>query len=180
MTNIPWKIGSSHTTQLDRFKVTIDEVVLANQTTKNFSYIHFSDGVCVLALTPNEEVLVLKQYRHAVRSWEMELPAGMIDEEEEPLEAAKRELLEETGYDTNEWKSLGFFFPSPGSTTERIHLFLATNVQQIQAPELDELEQIELLTLSLDTFNKNIYQGNFNHGAGLACWAKYLSLKRSN
>ncbi|SER67260.1 ADP-ribose pyrophosphatase [Gracilibacillus ureilyticus] len=180
MVNIPWKVTSTQTTQVDRFKITIDEIMVNNQAAKNFSYIQFRDGVCVLAITPDNHIVVLKQYRHAIQSWELELPGGMIDDGEEPLPAAKRELLEETGFHSLEWESLGHFYPSAGSTTEKIHLFLANNASYLKEQNLDHLESIQVEAIPIDTFYQRIADGDIKHGAGLACWAKYLSDKCDN
>ncbi|WP_257985125.1 NUDIX hydrolase [Bacillus sp. T33-2] len=79
----------------------------------------------MLPITQDNQVLCLKQYRHAIKSWQWELPAGMIDEGYTPIDTAKKELVEETGYAAREWQDLGSFYPSPGSTTEEIFLFAA-------------------------------------------------------
>ncbi|UOQ46676.1 NUDIX hydrolase [Gracilibacillus caseinilyticus] len=179
MANNDWKINQSTTTQVDRFKITIDEVMLANQETQQFSYVQFRDGVCILAITEDDHVLMLKQYRHPLQSIELEFPAGMIEEEEDSLLAAKRELLEETGYQTNHWIALDYFYPSAGSTTEKIHLFLATDSVRVAEQELEELEEIELEKVPIGQFYKLVENGYFRHGAGLACWARYLSMVRN-
>ncbi|ENH95543.1 NUDIX hydrolase [Gracilibacillus halophilus YIM-C55.5] len=176
MSDHSWKVASSHTTQVDRFKITIDEIVLANQETKNYSYIEFRDGVCVLAMTTKGEIIVLHQYRHAFDTWELEFPAGMIDDEETPLQAAQRELLEETGYQATKWQALGDFYPSPGSTTERIHLFLAKDATKEMEQSLEMTEDIDVRLCDTHEFYHLIENDHFKHGAGLACWAKYLSL----
>ncbi|MGF6953765.1 8-oxo-dGTP pyrophosphatase MutT (NUDIX family) [Neobacillus sp. B4I6] len=93
-----WKISSSIKEQVDRFGVIIEKVIVPNGEEKNFSYLDFAKGVCILPITADKEIICLKQYRHAIKSWQWELPAGMIDKESDaPLETAKRELEEETG-----------------------------------------------------------------------------------
>src|SRR4051812_27271853 len=110
-----WKISSSETKKIDRFGVTIDQVILPNGEKKTFSYLNFAKGVCILPITEDQKVVCLKQSRHAMKSWEWELPAGMIDNESlPPIETAKRELEEETGYTAKHWLELGSFYPSPG------------------------------------------------------------------
>ena len=84
-------------------------------------------------------VLLERQYRHAAGDRLWELPAGSLDPGEEPLPAAKRELLEETGYSATKWQKALYFFVSPGFLTESMHVFLATGLKKGQAqPEEDE------------------------------------------
>src|SRR3954462_2656252 len=114
-----WKIKNSIQEKVDRFRVIIEKVVVPNGEERNFSYLDFAKGVCILPDTKDKEIICLKQYRHAIKSWQWELPAGMIDKDSvSPLETAKRELEEETGNKAEHWLDLGSFYPSPGSTSE--------------------------------------------------------------
>lgn len=70
-----------------------------------------------------ENIITLREYRYPIRSWQTELPGGLIDPGETPEQAAVRELKEETGYEADEVISLGYFYPLFGSTDEKIHLF---------------------------------------------------------
>lgn len=168
-----WKINSSNTQKFDRFKITLDEVTLPNGDIKNFSYLDFAKGVCILPITIEGEVICLKQYRHAVNSWQWELPAGMIDSEElPPIETAKKELEEETGYTAEHWLELGSFYPSPGSTTEEIYLFAAAGLTASEQ-KLENSEQIELHKLTMQELKTLIQNGDFKHGAGLAAILRY-------
>ncbi|WP_449622899.1 NUDIX hydrolase [Robertmurraya sp. Marseille-Q9965] len=171
-----WKILRSSLHKISRFSIIEDKVLLPNQKEILFSYIDFSKGVCILAINENKEVLCLRQYRHALKSWEWELPAGAIDpEDKSPLETAKRELQEETGYIADTWTPLGSFFPSPGSTSEEIYLFLATDlVKSVQS--LEESEQIEVYPLKLEELKSLVSFGKFQHGGGLAALLRYLVL----
>jgi ADP-ribose pyrophosphatase len=168
-----WKIKNSEKTQIDRYGVTIDEVILPNGEQKTFSYLDFAKGVCIFAITEKNEVLCLKQYRHALKSWEWELPAGSIDSDDlAPLEVAKSELEEETGYVAEHWLELGSFYPSPGSTSEEIFLFAAAGLTPT-AQNLESSEQIELHKLGMGELKDLIKDGEFKHGAGLAAVLRY-------
>ncbi|MEW9051213.1 MAG: NUDIX hydrolase [Neobacillus sp.] len=168
-----WKIKSSTTNKIDRFQVIMDEVKLPNGDEKTFSYLNFAKGVCILPITNDGEVICLKQYRHAMKSWEWELPAGMIDSEDlPPIETAKRELEEETGYKAEHWLELGSFYPSPGSTSEEIFLFAAAGLTSTEQ-NLENSEQIELHTLSMEELKTLVQNGEFKHGAGLAAILRY-------
>ncbi|MBM7656372.1 NUDIX domain-containing protein [Neobacillus cucumis] len=168
-----WKITNSNKQKVDRFGITVDQVVLPNGEEKTFSYLDFAKGVCVLPITNDHEVVCLRQYRHAVNSWEWELPAGMIDSEgDSPLDVAKRELEEETGYVAEHWLELGSFYPSPGSTTEEIFLFAAAGLTATEQ-RLENSEQIELHYLQMEELKELVVKGDFKHGAGLAAILRY-------
>lgn len=103
-------------------------------------------GVAIVALLESGEVLLVRQYRHAVGEVCLELPAGTLDRDdagatEAPELAAPRELEEETGYRASSWTSLGSFFTAPGFATEVMHLFLATGLRPVEGyagPATDE------------------------------------------
>jgi ADP-ribose pyrophosphatase len=168
-----WSINSSSKQQVDRFEITIDQIILPNKEEKKFSYLDFAKGVCILPITKDNEVVCLKQYRHALKSWEWELPAGTIDRKDSsPLEVAKTELQEETGYSAEHWLELGSFYPSPGSTTEEIHLFAAAGLTMTEQ-SLESSEQIELHTITMEELKDLIVKSEFKHGAGLAAILRY-------
>lgn len=151
----------------------MDEVTLPNGEDKTFSFLNFAKGVCILPITEDNEVLCLKQYRHSMKSWEWELPAGMIDADDQtPIETAKRELEEETGYSAEHWLDLGSFYPSPGSTSEEIFLFAAAGLIPAQQ-KLESSEQIEVHNISMEKLKTLVQQGEFKHGAGLAAILRY-------
>ena len=168
-----WKINSSVDKKVDRFNITIDQVVVPNGEEKSFSYINFAKGVVILPITESHEMICLKQYRHAFKTWEWELPAGTIDpEDSSPLLAAKRELEEETGYVAEHWLELGSFYPSPGSTSEEIFLFAAAGLRPT-LQNLESSEQIKLYTFSMEKVKELVKTGEFKHGGGLAAILRY-------
>lgn len=87
--------------------------------------VDLSDAVAIVAITEKSEVLLVKQYRYPVVSELLEIPAGKLEMDEQPLDCAKRELEEETGYRAEEWKQLVSYYSSPGFCNERMTLFLA-------------------------------------------------------
>jgi ADP-ribose pyrophosphatase len=175
-----WKVSSSEKQKVDRFGVIIEKVIVPNGEERNFSYLDFAKGVCVLPITKDNEIICLKQYRHAMKSWQWELPAGMIDKDSDsPLEIAKKELEEETGNKAEHWLDLGSFYPSPGSTTEEIYLFAATGLIASEQ-KLESSEQIELHNLTMQEVKNLIKQGEFKHGAGLAAVLRYIFMTEDN
>lgn len=168
-----WKINNSTKAKIDRFEIAIDYVELPNKETKTFSYVNFAKGVCILPITNEHDILCLKQYRHAVKSWEWELPAGAIDSSDpSPLDTAKRELEEETGYIAEHWLELGSFYPSPGSTSEEIFLFAAAGLKKTEQ-NLESSEQLTVHNISMEELKKLVQSGEFKHGAGLAAILRY-------
>ncbi len=175
-----WKISSSIKQQVDRFGVIIEKVIVPNGEEKNFSYLDFAKGVCILPITKDKEIICLKQYRHAIKSWQWELPAGMIDKESDAsLDTAKRELEEETGNKAEYWLDLGSFYPSPGSTSEEIYLFAATGLIATEQ-RLESSEQIELHKLTMEEVMTLIINGEFKHGAGLAAILRYMLMTENS
>jgi ADP-ribose pyrophosphatase len=108
-------------------------------------------SIVILALDESGKlprVLLERQYRHAAQARLWELPAGSLDPGEKPLPAAKRELLEETGYSAGKWEKALYFFVSPGFLTESMHVYLARDLKKGKAqPEEDERISARLFTL---------------------------------
>jgi len=105
-------------------------------------------AVAVVAVDDQQRVVLVKQYRHAIRAVVTEIPAGKLDGDEDPLEGIQRELREETGFRAGHWKPLGSIYPSPAWSTEYIYLYLATDL--IPGPTaLDVDEAIELVMMPL-------------------------------
>jgi len=133
------------------FWVTTDHVVEPTGVRVRRDVVRHSGSVVILAVdgssrTPS--VLLEKQYRHAARKFLYELPAGRIDEGENELKAAKRELLEETGYSARSWKRVLRFWASPGFVAESMSIYLARGLTPGAAqPEDDEVIEIKVLPL---------------------------------
>ncbi|MEY3908675.1 MAG: hypothetical protein RLZZ90_582 [Actinomycetota bacterium] len=104
-------------------------------------------AVAIIALNENQEILLIKQYRHPVRERLWEIPAGLLDVDgEQKLDAAKRELLEETGYVASGWEELTSFHTTPGGNNETITIFLAKNAQHVGHDLLLEGEEVDMET----------------------------------
>jgi ADP-ribose pyrophosphatase len=105
-------------------------------------------GVCIIARPSPQEIVLVKQYRHAVDSDLWEVPAGMIERGEPPIETARRELIEETGYRADSLRFLWSIYTTPGFCTERIHFFVAEGLTPGAAQPEDD-EEFELRTWSI-------------------------------
>jgi ADP-ribose pyrophosphatase len=134
------------------FWVTTDQVLEPSGVRTRRDIVRHSGSVVVLAVQESKSgplVLLEHQYRHAAQQYLWELPAGRIDEGEKPLAAAKRELLEETGYTAKQWKRILYFFASPGFVAEPMSLFLAEGLTEGEAePEDDEVIHKEMVPLT--------------------------------
>jgi len=109
-------------------------------------YVAHTGAVVVLAMDDDERVLLINQYRQPIRSREWELPAGLLDVDgEPPLEAAKRELAEETDLVAAEWSELVSMHPTPGGSDEVIHLFLARGLSPAPATHERTEEEAEIV-----------------------------------
>ena len=134
------------------------------------------EGVSILPFH-GENIITLREYRYPIRSWQTELPGGLIDPGETPKQAAVRELKEETGYEAEEVISLGYFYPSFGSTDEKIHLF-AIQCGKLGEESLDPAEVLKIHEVSIKEFQELVATGEVKHGAGLAAWARWMSREK--
>jgi ADP-ribose pyrophosphatase len=106
------------------------------------SIVHHRGSAVMLAVDERKRILLVRQFRVPARRYLWELPAGRLDEGETPLQTAKRELIEETGYRAKQWKKLVSFYPSPGFVAEKMTIFLATGLTEGQATPMED-ERIE-------------------------------------
>ncbi|MBS0637308.1 MAG: NUDIX hydrolase [Verrucomicrobia bacterium] len=107
-------------------------------------------SVAIIALSASGELLVTKEYRHPVQTFVYGLPGGLVDANETPLQAAKRELLEETGYTADSFEELGRCFPLPSVMDQEMTVVLARNARELQKPTLEATEVIEALFIPID------------------------------
>ena len=118
---------------------------------EDFYQIGLPEYVVVCAQTADGTVVMERLYKPGVGKVVLTLPSGMIEDGEEPLTAAKRELLEETGYASNHWQCLGRFVPNGNYGCGKAHLFVARKARQVARPNPDDLEDIEVI-LSMISF----------------------------
>jgi ADP-ribose pyrophosphatase len=128
--------------------VRVDNITTASGTTATREVVEHPGAVVIVALDETEHVFLVRQYRHAVGRYLVELPAGGLERGEEPLAAAQRELREEVGLEAGWWSKLGAFFSSPGFANEELHAFLAQGLVGVPA-QPDEDEDIEVLRYPL-------------------------------
>ncbi len=129
--------------------LTEDIVQLTNGATTVREVVHHPGGVCVAAVDSGGNVAMVRQYRYPFSKHLLELPAGKLEKDEDPFDAVKRELSEETGLEADSWTDLGFLYVSPGISTEKIYIYLATGLRQGSAhPDPNEFLDVERIPLS--------------------------------
>lgn len=126
-----------------------DTVELENGDTAKREIVEHPGGVCIAALTPENELLFVRQFRYPYKEIVLELPAGKLEKGQTPLENGKRELLEETGAVAREYVTLGQVYPSPGYCGEIIHLYFC-RIDHFEKQQLDEDEFLRVLTIPVD------------------------------
>lgn len=118
----------------------VDEVTLSNGHVSTREIVVHPGAVAIVALTAEKEIVLVKQYRYAVKDILYELPAGKLEKGEDPVDCAQRELAEETGYSAEKWEKLACFYTAPGFSSEYMHLYLATDLVKKEAqPDPDEI-----------------------------------------
>jgi len=153
-------------------KVTLDEAELPNGKLAGREVVYHPGGVCVLALDEDGTVPLVRQFRYPIQRLLLELPAGKLDRQaEDQLEAAKRELSEETGLEAEEWTYLGHMLVSPGFCDEQVHMYLAQKLRR-REQHLDEDEFLNVETMSFDTLLSQVMDGTITDAKTVAAALK--------
>lgn len=155
-----------------------DAVLLPNGAQAKREYVKHIGAVCVLALTDEGEVVLERQFRYPFHKELIEIPAGKLDSrEEDPLQAALRELREETGFVPERIVHIGDFYGSPAILDENIRMFLATGLRR-DAQHLDEDEFLEVFTMPLEELVERILAGEVPDGKTQAAALKVWAMQR--
>lgn len=157
--------------KVGRFKIVCDEILDNNNKRYPYSYVQINNCAATLCVI-EESVILIRQYRHTLRSWEYEIPAGSIESGEEPAVAAEREVKEEIGFKVKEMIPLGWYHLSVGSTTEKVYLFYAECLENV-GQNLDALEKLEVCRVSFDEFEKMIDANEFHQCMGVTAWERF-------
>jgi nudix-type nucleoside diphosphatase (YffH/AdpP family) len=139
-------LHSQHVYRGRALHIRVDSVVKPNDAKTTREVVEHVDCVVILPVDSKGNILLVRQFRHAVNKELLELPAGSIDPGETPEEAAIRELREETGYKPGKLEKLGGFYAAPGYCTEYLHFFRATQLEKspLTAEDTDEIELVPI------------------------------------
>ncbi len=142
------------------------------QVIEHWAWVRTPDYVNVLAVTEDEKYLVFRQGKYALEGESLAPVGGHIEPDEPPLSAAKRELLEETGYTASEWIPLGSFLVDPNRGVSTGYLFLARGACRVTEPHADDLEEQHLLLLEREEVEQALRSGQFK----VLAWATNIAL----
>lgn len=161
-----WKIQEKEVVYENKiFRIKRERCIIP-RTGKSYAYFYEDspDWVNVVPLTISNKVVLIKQYRHAIREFTLEIPGGIIDKEDKsPLQTGKRELLEETGYGGGRFKMIGICRPNPAIINNKAYIFLARGVKKITVPEPDSTEEIEVVEIPISRIARLIREGKITH-----------------
>lgn len=153
-----------------------DKVLLpTGRTIDDFYVLEYPTWINVVAITTSGEMVLVRQYRHALGRTSFEIVAGVVEKGEEPLAAAQRELLEETGFGGGEWTEIMQLSANPTSMNNLSHSFLALGVERLSDQHLDETEDIEVHLFSPEEVKKMLMRGEFVQALMVAPLLKYFA-----
>lgn len=134
-----------------------------DESESTFYRLDCPDWCNVIALTGDNQVILIEQFRQGTQTISLEIPGGMVDEGENPAESAARELLEETGYAAGEVVALGTAHPNPALQNNRIHMFVAKNCEKQREPHFDTTEHCVTRVVPLSEIQNLIENGDITH-----------------
>jgi 8-oxo-dGTP pyrophosphatase MutT (NUDIX family) len=174
-----WRLGARHPGHDYRIFTTafVDAMNPRTGAAKRFSLIECVDWVNVIALTTDDRVVLVRQYRAGSNTVCLEIPGGMVDGDEDPCTAAARELAEETGYTGGTWQLLGTVLPNPAIQNNRLFTVLALDVERTQEPDLDDGEHIEVSTATLAEIQTKLLTGEIDHALVVTAFG-HLALRQ--
>jgi 8-oxo-dGTP pyrophosphatase MutT (NUDIX family) len=173
-----WKrLRSERLLETPYFALRSDRLRLPGGAVKDPYYVvERPDAAIIFPLTGEGEVVLVRQYRPPLERMELGLPAGLVEEGEKPEAAARRELLEETGYSGDQWEPLGSLASSPSLKDNWAYLFLARGVEESASPDPDEHELVEVVRVPVGDLTGLIRSGEIVSSSGVA--AIMLALER--
>ena len=152
-----WRSGDGRYLRVEHHQVALP----GGEVIEAWPWIHTPDYVNIVAQTPEGQILCFRQTKYAVEGTTLAVPGGYIEADEDPLVAAQRELLEETGYTASEWQALGSYAVDGNRGSGTAYFFLARQARRVQAADADDLEEQAFCLLTIDEVRTALLQGEF-------------------
>lgn len=176
---LTWKKLSSHyihkgpwaTLRVDRCAMPGGHIV------NDYYVLEYSNWVNAVAITDNNEVLMVRQYRHAAEIVSLEIPGGVIDDGETPQQALRRELLEETGYQFDDFELLCTVYANPSTANNHTYCYLARGGKKVQEQQLDEQENLIVETFTIAEVKQLLAENKI--AQALHCTALFYALMKN-
>jgi ADP-ribose pyrophosphatase len=175
----PILIGSQDIYEGRVINLRVDTIEVANGTNVRREVVEHPGAVVIVAIDEQGRLLWERQYRYPIDKELFELPAGTLEQGEDPALCASRELAEETGFRPGKLESLGAFYTAPGFCTEYMHAFQASDLQPATDSHLDDDEEIEVVRLSLEESLGRLDSGQVQDAKSIAALFLYLRKRLS-
>lgn len=147
----------------------LDECYIPNGKEYVYHYVHTGGSSMIIPVTDNNKIILVNQYRYLNRRFSIEFPAGGVKDGENPDDIARKELIEETGYD-GVLEKVGIFNPFNGVTDEFCHVYIAKNLYPSNVHEKDISEEFEIIELTPMEIDKLIKKNTIHDGMTMAAW----------
>jgi ADP-ribose pyrophosphatase len=165
-------LSSTEISHTPIFRVTLDRAIDPSGFEIKRAIVQHGGSAVMMPVDARGRILLVRQYRLPARQYLWELPAGRVDEGETPLQAARRELVEETGYRAKQWKKIAAFFPSPGFLAEKMTIFLATGLTPGESTPMED-ERIETRWFSPRDLKAAIHSGKIIDAKTMIGFCRY-------
>ena len=149
------------------FTLVSENITLANGVITDMEFVQHPGATAIIPMLNDTRIILINQYRHSLRKFIWEIPAGTRDPNESAITCAQRELIEETGYAAEKWQELGEITPVPGYSDERIRVFLASEMETA-AQQLDADEMLDVHELEFDEAINMIRRGEIQDSKTIA------------
>ena len=175
-----WKFESSRKIYSNKYIELYEDVLDIKNKKKIYTRARRKDYSTIVPFVSNNEILVIKSYRHMVGSYQIEAPSGYIDNGETPVEAASRELKEETGYRANNIISLGLYTLDYTMFEQTGNVFVAYDLVDEKRKKLGMMEIIEAGILTIDEIKKLLFEGNILNASSIVAFYKSLDFHQNH